>query len=82
MNKLIRIGIDLAKNTFSMCGVDEHEHIILERTLKHNEVVGFFANLPSCMVAMGAGSGAHYCQDRSGFLPCATQSRRYRLIRL
>ena len=60
MNKLIRIGIDLAKNTFSICGVDEHEQLVLERTLKRNDVLGFFVNLPPCMVAMEAGSGAHY----------------------
>ncbi len=27
---IVRIGLDLAKTTFSLCGVDEHEHIVLE----------------------------------------------------
>jgi transposase len=60
MNKIIRIGIDLAKNSFSVCGVDSRDHIVLERSLKRAEVLEFFSNLPPCTVAMEAGSGAHY----------------------
>lgn len=60
MNPVIRVGIDLAKNTFSLCGVDRHEHIVLEKTLRRAELLAFFSNLPSCIVAMEAGSGAHH----------------------
>jgi len=60
MNPIIRIGIDLAKNSFALCGVDEVEKVVLERTLKRAELLTFFANLPACLVAMEAGSGAHY----------------------
>ena len=60
MNPVIRIGIDLAKNSFALCGVDADEKVVLERTLKRAELLSFFANLPPCLVAMEAGSGAHY----------------------
>lgn len=60
MNSFIRVGIDLAKNTFSLCGVDMHEHIVLEKTLRRAELLAFFSNLPPCIVAMEAGSGAHH----------------------
>lgn len=60
MNTITRIGIDLAKNTFSICGVDSHGKIVLERTLKRKELLDSLANIPSCMIAMEAGSGAHY----------------------
>lgn len=60
MNPVIRVGIDLAKHTFSLCGVDVHEHIVLERTLRRVELLTFFSNLPACIVAMEAGSGAHH----------------------
>ena len=64
MHKIIRIGIDLAKNTFSVCGVDNREQIVLERILKRADMLEFFANLPPRTVAMEAGSGAHYCSRR------------------
>ena len=56
--KCKRVGIDLAKNSFSVCAVDEHDKIVLEQTLKRKELLAFFNNLTSCMVAMEAGSGA------------------------
>lgn len=60
MNNITRIGIDLAKNTFSVCGVDSHDKIVLERTLKRKDLLIFLANIPPCVIAMEAGSGAHY----------------------
>lgn len=55
-----RFGIDLAKNTFSVCGVDVNDKILQERTLKRKELLSYFSNIPSCIVAMEAGSGAHH----------------------
>jgi len=46
MNNITRIGLDLAKHSFALSGVDSHENIVLERTLKRHELLGFFANLP------------------------------------
>jgi len=57
---IIRIGIDLAKNSFALCGVDEHEKIVLEKTVKRPALLDIFVNLPPCLVAMEAGSGAHH----------------------
>lgn len=64
MSKIIRVGIDLAKTTFSVCGVDCREQEVLERTLKRSELLEFFANLAPCIVAMEAGSGAHHWARR------------------
>jgi len=57
---IIRIGIDLAKNSFSLCGVDKREQVVLEKTVKRGALLGVFVNLPPCVVAMEAGSGAHH----------------------
>lgn len=57
---ITRIGIDLAKNTFSICAVDVNDKIVVERTLKRKELLEYFANTNACIVAMEAGSGAHY----------------------
>lgn len=60
MNNVIRFGIDLAKNSFAVCGVDNAEHIVLQKKLKRAQLLDFFANHPAAMVAMEAGSGAHH----------------------
>lgn len=60
MNNITRIGLDLAKNSFAISGVDHKENIVLERTLKRHELPAFFATLPPCLVAMESGTGAHH----------------------
>ena len=57
---IIRIGIDLAKNTFAVCGFNEHNQIALEKNIQRRALLKFFATIPPCQVAMEAGSGAHH----------------------
>lgn len=57
---IIRFGIDLAKNSFAVCGVDDREQVVLQRTLKCSEFLAFFAQQAPALVAMEAGSGAHH----------------------
>lgn len=54
MKSATTIGIDLAKNSFSVYGVDDKGKTVLSRTLTRAGVVRFFANLPSCLVGMEA----------------------------
>lgn len=64
MNNITRIGIDLAKNTFSICAVDAQDKIVLERTLKRKDLMPFLTNTPACLIAMEAGSVAHnWCRQ-------------------
>jgi transposase len=58
--KISRIGLDLAKNVFEIHGVDERDNEVIRKTLRREEVGRFFANIPPCLVAMEACSGAHY----------------------
>lgn len=60
MNTIIRFGVDLAKNSFAICGVDQREKYQLKRTLKRHQVLPFFTNQPPALVAMESGSGAHH----------------------
>lgn len=60
MSHIIRFGIDLAKNSFAVCGVDGHEKVALRKTLKRAQLLAFFAQQPPGLVAMEAGSGAHH----------------------
>jgi len=58
--KIARLGIDLAKNSFSLCGVDMNEHIVLEKTVKRKELLPLISQLQPCVIGMEAGSGAHH----------------------
>lgn len=57
--RIVAAGIDAAKSTFSVCGVDEARRIALERTMSRARLVSLFANLPPCTVGLEACSGAH-----------------------
>lgn len=54
------IGIDLAKNVFQLHGVDDNGRKVFDRKLTRGQVVPFFANLPSCAVAMEACASSQY----------------------
>lgn len=54
------IGIDLAKTSFSLHGVDNHEKPCLRKTVSRKKLLSTMANMPPCLVGMEACSGAHY----------------------
>src|SRR5574339_374314 len=54
------IGIDLAKNTFSLHGIDEHGKVFLKKTVSRNKLILTLANVPPCLIGMEACSGSHY----------------------
>lgn len=62
------VGIDLAKNVFSVHGVDGHGKVVLKKTLSRGKLLECFANLPPCRVAMEACSGAHHWARQLGAL--------------
>jgi transposase len=54
------LGIDLAKTSFSLVGMDKHGKIVLRKTLSRSKLLPFIAQLPPCLIGMEACSGAHY----------------------
>lgn len=54
------VGIDLAKNSFSLHGVDGHGKVAFRKTLSRHKLLPFLASLPPCLIGMEACSGAHY----------------------
>lgn len=54
------IGIDLAKNTFSLHGVDSRGKPVFRKTLARAKLMPFLAQQPPCLIGMEACSGAHY----------------------
>ena len=54
------LGIDLAKNSFQLHGVNQDGKVIKKKTLRRQELKEFMANRPPCLVGMEACGSAHY----------------------
>ena len=59
MEKVTTVGIDLAKNVFSLHGVDAAGKAVLRRTVRRERLVETVASLSPCLIGMEACSGAH-----------------------
>ena len=54
MSEIITVGLDLAKNVFQVHGADGVGRAVLRKKLRRAQVLEFFSQLPSCIVAMEA----------------------------
>ena len=54
------VGVDLAKNVFQVHGVDKRGKPLARKQLKRGQVIGFFANMPPCLIGMEACASAHF----------------------
>jgi len=59
MNAVSTVGIDLAKNVFSVHAVDAQGTVVARRTLSRAKLAELIAQLPACLIGMEACSGAH-----------------------
>ena len=59
MDKITTVGIDLAKNTFSVHGVDARGKEVLRKTVSRARLMALVAQLPPCLIGVEACSGAH-----------------------
>jgi transposase len=67
MSEITTVGLDLAKNVFiafgassiQAHGADASGRAVLRKKLRRDQVLGFFSQLPPCVVAMEACGGAH-----------------------
>ena len=59
MNNITTVGIDLAKNVFSLHGVDERGSAVLRKTVSRTRLAALVAQLPPCLIGLEACSGAH-----------------------
>jgi transposase len=59
MNLVSTLGIELAKNTFSVHGVSNTGEVVLRRTVPRAKLVELVAQLSPCLIGMEACSGAH-----------------------
>jgi len=54
-----RIGLDSAKQSFQVHGVDAHGKVVVRKQLNRSKVLAYFAQLPPCLVGLEACGGAH-----------------------
>ena len=60
MEEVRLIGIDLAKRSFQVHGVQADGLVAYRRKLSRGKLLSFLAAQPSCTVAMEACASAHY----------------------
>lgn len=60
MNEITTVGLDLAKRVVSLCGEDATGRVVVQRTLRREAVLGWFAQRPPCVVGMEACTSAHW----------------------
>ena len=61
MNKIITVGIDLAKNVFAVHGIDEAgKPALIKPKVPRDKLLELVAQLPPCLIGMEACSGAHH----------------------
>ena len=58
--QVIRVGLDVAKNVFQVHGVAADGTSVVRRRLRRQEVLPFFAQLPSCLVGLEACRASHH----------------------
>jgi hypothetical protein len=54
------VGVDLAKIVFQIREVDARGKVAMRKQLKRSQVIGFFTQLPPCLIGMEACGGAHF----------------------
>ena len=59
MSDVTTVGIDLAKNVFSLHGVDATGTVVVRRSVGRAKLLELIAQLPPCLIGMEACSGAH-----------------------
>src|ERR687896_1673080 len=58
------VGIDLAKRTFHVVGMDATGQILFRKRLSRDALMSFIAQLPPVVIGMEACGGAHYWARR------------------
>jgi len=59
MGNVTTVGIDLAKNVFSVHGVDASGAVVLRKTVSRARLMDVMAQQPPCLIGLEACSGAH-----------------------
>ena len=64
MRKYIRIGVDIAKNSFQVHALESEDCSATKRKLSRSGIVKFLAEVEPCAIGMEACGSAHYWARR------------------
>jgi transposase len=59
MKQITTVGLDLGKYVFHVVGCDSQGKIVGKKMLRRKQVLNYFVQLPTCLVAMEACASAH-----------------------
>ena len=68
MTKAIRFGVALAKRVFQVHGGDAEGRVVVQRQLRRDQMVSYFAKQPPALIGMEACGSAHYWARELGRL--------------
>lgn len=60
MKQITTLGIDLAKNSFNLHGINATGKVVIKKKLTRSQLSSTIANLPKCLIGMEACGGANY----------------------
>ncbi len=64
MKKVTRVGIDLGKHVYQVCGMDASGAVVFQRQVKGPRLMELMSRIEPCLVGMEASCGAHYWVER------------------
>lgn len=59
---IVFLGIDLAKNVFHLCGLNQAGKPVYTKRTGRKELLQTLANIPACLIGIEASTGAFYWQ--------------------
>jgi transposase len=68
MQKIITVGLDLAKSIFQVHGIADDGSIVVRRALRRSQVLDFFRSIDPCRVGIEACASSHYWANAIGQL--------------
>lgn len=60
LSSVTTIGLDLAKHIFQVHCIDAEGRVLIARSLRRAQLLGFFGKLPRCLVGLEACGSAHH----------------------
>lgn len=61
---IVFLGIDLAKNVFQLCGLNQAGKPVYSKRTGRNNYFLMVANIPVCLIGIEASTGAFYWQRK------------------
>ena len=65
LSSVTTVGLDLAKHVFHVHDVDAFGRAIIAKALRRKDVLGFFAQLPRCLIGLEACGSAYHWAARA-----------------